>query len=59
MLTPCSVLSLSPVSAPLQYSNYPETARRVSSSDETNNNFRPNTNTNNIRFSKSNEYEYE
>ena len=29
------------------------------SSDETNNNFRPNTNTNNIRFSKSTEYEYE
>ena len=28
-------------------------------SDETNNNFRPNTNTNNIRFSKSTEYEYE
>ena len=27
--------------------------------DETNNNFGPNTNTNNIRFSKSTEYEYE
>ena len=31
----------------------------VVTSDETNNNFRPNTNTNNIRFSKSTEYEYE
>ena len=31
----------------------------VKRSDETNNNFRPNTNTNNIRFSKSTEYEYE
>ena len=31
----------------------------VSTRDETNNNFGPNTNTNNIRFSKSTEYEYE
>ena len=31
----------------------------ICGSDETNNNFRPNTNTNNIRFSKSTEYEYE
>ena len=30
----------------------------VSTSDETNNNFRPNTNTNNIRFSNSTKYEY-
>ena len=34
-------------------------ASAILSSDETNNNLRPNMNTNNIRFSKSTEYEYE